>query len=410
MKKNITIISIIGMLLLSSFMITPALGAGPGTPPVINISNPNPEDGSIDVDTKLSAVSVDIEITGNFSQANLYVQWEIGGDYIKTNKSKEPYFNCICREASIDTSLPPNTEVIWYVDVYVIDLDLYKNAKYSFVTGDNPPVANFTNKTHGLRVDFDGTSSYDSDGTITNYTWYFGDGTIGYENITQHLYENDGSYPVSLNVTDDGGNTDNKTVIVNVENSFPTANFESSIDGKKVTFDASASSDKDGTIENYTWNFGDTKIGYGKIIDHTYDKEGETYTVTLKVTDNKGNYSTISKDIKINDTTNPTVEIIKPAKKGIYVNNEFRRSRLLGMPFIIGDITIEVNATDDGSGIEKVEFYIGNSLQGNDTSVPYTFNWTKGRIRLFHIFRIKVVAHDNAGNQAEAKMVVRKIL
>jgi len=57
----------------------------------------------------------------------------------------------------------------------------------------------------GIPVVFDGSGSNDPDGTITNYTWYFGDGMEGYGEITNHTYTKIGRYAVTLSVTDDGG-------------------------------------------------------------------------------------------------------------------------------------------------------------------------------------------------------------
>lgn len=56
-----------------------------------------------------------------------------------------------------------------------------------------------------------------------------------------------------------------------------------------VIFDASASTDPDGWISEYNWNFGDADAGSGKTISHTYSTTTDrTYTVKLTVTDDDG--------------------------------------------------------------------------------------------------------------------------
>lgn len=55
----------------------------------------------------------------------------------------------------------------------------------------------------------------------------------------------------------------------------------------RVSFDASASSDPDGSIAAYAWQFGDGSSGSGKTTSHTYTRAG-SFTATLTVTDNQG--------------------------------------------------------------------------------------------------------------------------
>lgn len=54
--------------------------------------------------------------------------------------------------------------------------------------------------------------------------------------------------------------------------------------GKKVTFDASKSTDDDGDPLSFRWEFGDKEFGNGSIVYHRYDKPGK-YIVTLYVSD-----------------------------------------------------------------------------------------------------------------------------
>ena len=65
-----------------------------------------------------------------------------------------------------------------------------------------------------------------------------------------------------------------------------------------MSFDASASTDSDGSISSYAWTFGDGATGSGKTAAHTYTSAG-TYTATLKVTDNKGATGTSTKTITV---------------------------------------------------------------------------------------------------------------
>ena len=65
--------------------------------------------------------------------------------------------------------------------------------------------------------------------------------------------------------------------------------------GDTVYFNAEESSDDDGYIVTYKWNFGDGTTGTGKTISHVYTvSEEKTFYVTLKVKDNDGN-ETVSK-------------------------------------------------------------------------------------------------------------------
>jgi PKD repeat protein len=75
------------------------------------------------------------------------------------------------------------------------------------VLPDTPPSAGFTFSCTGLSCSFDGSSSSDPDGTITAYSWDFGDGTSGSGQSVGHSYAQVASYTVTLTVTDNSGAT-----------------------------------------------------------------------------------------------------------------------------------------------------------------------------------------------------------
>ena len=68
--------------------------------------------------------------------------------------------------------------------------------------------------------------------------------------------------------------------------------------GQEVTFDASGSTDPDGTIVSYEWDFGDGTTGTGVTVTHVYTAPG-TYTVTLTVTDDRGATATLTRPITV---------------------------------------------------------------------------------------------------------------
>src|SRR5207247_9943992 len=136
----------------------------------------------------------------------------------------------------------------------------------------------------GLTCNFNASGSSDPDGTIASYAWTFGDGTTGAGATTSRTYAAGGSYTVTLTVTDNGAATSQTGHVVTV-NAPPVASFTSACNGLTCSFNASGSSDPDGTIASYAWTFGDGTTGSGATANPTY-AAGGTYTVTLTVTDN----------------------------------------------------------------------------------------------------------------------------
>jgi hypothetical protein len=106
------------------------------------------------------------------------------------------------------------------------------------------------------------------------------------------------------------------------------------------------------------------------------------------------------------DTVPPVIKITKPINYGIYIFNKLMFPlKTLQMPVIVQMFTIEASASDNESGIERVEFFIDGVLKGNDASEPYSYDW-KEIISGKHT--LTVTAYDNAGNNASAEILVFK--
>lgn len=173
---------------------------------------------------------------------------------------------------------------------------------------NSAPTAAFTS-TPGADgvVDFDATASADTDGTIVSYEWDFGDGTTGSGATTQHTYGASGTYQVTVTVIDNAGASSVLTLPVNVElpNQDPQAAFDVTTSDLAIAVDASGSTDADGSVVSYDWDFGDGATGSGSVANHTYGAAG-TYTVSLTVSDNDGASQTVSREVTV---VAPPVEI-----------------------------------------------------------------------------------------------------
>ncbi|MCB1217489.1 PKD domain-containing protein [bacterium] len=163
-----------------------------------------------------------------------------------------------------------------------------------------------------LAVNFDASASFDSDGTIVLYEWDFdGDGTFDSNTGTSpsagFVYSNAGTYDPVVRVTDDDGAVDTASLTESGGstldvNRAPVADIAAdTLSGTlplTVNFDASGSSDLDGSIVLFEWDFeGDgtfeSSTGSTATTSFTYTAGG-TFDPAVRVTDDKGATDTAS--------------------------------------------------------------------------------------------------------------------
>jgi len=169
------------------------------------------------------------------------------------------------------------------------------------VTVNFPPVAEAgtdQSAVVGLPVTFGGAASYDIDGLIESYRWDMGDGTVLDGATVSHTYTNSGQYQVVLTVTDDS-NVANSTARDRMQvavNAPPQPRFTIPPRSLSVselgTLDASGSTDDDGQILSYIWDFGDGATGEGPVVNYAWTRPG-VFRVTLTVIDDSGTASAL---------------------------------------------------------------------------------------------------------------------
>ncbi len=168
---------------------------------------------------------------------------------------------------------------------------------------------------------FNGTGSFDPDGTIINYTWNFGDGGVGYGGLVPHTYIDDGNYSVSLTVFDNLDFSDTHKILVQVLNRPPIAKSKvdsKNVKTKEVFINATGSSDLDGIVTDYYFELGDgSNSGWVQtpVISHKYADRMKIYCVKLKVRDDDGAISTNGAELNITINNVPIPELTVNSKE-----------------------------------------------------------------------------------------------
>lgn len=154
-----------------------------------------------------------------------------------------------------------------------------------------------------LSVIFNSTAS-SPNGSISTYSWDFGDGTNAQGASVSHSYPLIGTFTAVLTVTDSAGKTATSSVSINVTAALgvPNASFTTNVTSGNaplaVSFNASGSTSPNGLISSYSWNYGDGSTGSGANSSHTYASTGK-FTATLTVADLLGKSATSSKTISV---------------------------------------------------------------------------------------------------------------
>jgi PKD repeat protein/energy-converting hydrogenase Eha subunit E len=184
------------------------------------------------------------------------------------------------------TVLPPDDPVALFEIENTVDNKLFTGKSYLFTAA----------------------KSTSPKGNITKYLWDMGDGEEKETRTVTYSYDTPGTYEISLQVSDETGETAGitKRITVNDEGTAPKAIIkvielgETSVLPYSLEFDASSSTDANNDIVEYKWDFdSDGNIDATNVkTEKTYNEAG-TFTVTLTVIDSTGNQSIDTYEVEV---------------------------------------------------------------------------------------------------------------
>jgi PKD repeat protein len=157
----------------------------------------------------------------------------------------------------------------------------------------------------GDSISFSSNESSTKPGTqITSYHWDFGDGNNSTDANPTHTYYDDGVYNVKLTVQNNISNSNFTIKTIRIHNNLPNIGFKPEhkvvFVNETVNF-TDTSSDIDGNVTDWFWDFGDTTNSTVKNTSHSYKKSGY-YVVSLEITDDDNSTARTNDGILVIDS------------------------------------------------------------------------------------------------------------
>jgi len=338
-----------------------------------------------------SANPVQVTITGNTAVTAHFTQ----NQYTLTTSTdgsgsvtRDPDQNTYTYGQTVTLTAVP--EVGWSFDHWSGDATGTANPVSITIVGNTAVTAHFTQNQYILTISTDGSGSVAKDPDQNTYTygqvvgltavpgqgWSFehwsGDATgsdnpieitmDGDKAVTAHFTQN--QYTISIDVDGSG------TVVKDPDQ--PTYTY-----GQTVQLTAQPATD---------WLF-----------DHwSGDATGSANPVTITITKD----AAVTAHFTAKDLIAPSVKIVQPTD-AVYMFD--RLMCPFTMPLFFHNLTVIVNATDNQSGIDRVEIFVDNVSRVVLTTQPYRWVWTETK-PMKHT--LTAVASDKAGNRASDSMMV----
>ena len=223
-------------------------------------------------------------------------------------------------------------------------------------------------------------STTDPNGDQITYVFDWGDGNTSMtgavgsgETVSlPHAWAVSGEYGVRVNATDainaSSGWSEPLVVVVGTEEQIPptaiiAADPTEPNESEIVSFSAGDSSDDNGEIVSYEWDFGDGSTGTGVNVEHTYAHSGQ-YTATLMVRDNDGLSATDRVGITVGPPLEPDLSNMRPRVTSATINPD--------EPVEGTSVTFEGGGADDDGEVVECRWILSDgqirSYHGSSSS------------------------------------------
>jgi PKD repeat protein len=148
--------------------------------------------------------------------------------------------------------------------------------------------------------------------------------------------------------------------------------------------DGTASSDPDGSVDTYTWIFGDGSVAYGSRVSHVYSDDG-IYMVVLTVTDNDGGTDSNSIFVQV-ENRQPLPAIVAPSETSTLV-----------------EVDLNAEGTLDPDGLVSGYYWdFGDGAGANGWNVTHVYT-TAGT------YPIRLTVMDDDGRTATTNVTIEVI-
>ncbi len=176
----------------------------------------------------------------------------------------------------------------------------------------------------GQQLTFTATATDPGSLDVLAYTWNFGDGGTETGDNVVYTYVDDGTFTVTVTVTDDDGASDVVTATIVVNNVDPVITLMTGdlagAEGDLLNWEGLATDVGVTDVLSYSWTFGDGNTATGTSVSNTYANEGQ-YVVTLTVTDGDGGITTQNLTVVIGNLPPVITSVTAPGgDEGVALN------------------------------------------------------------------------------------------